>query len=60
MPIYEVTLADMLRELRPFGNDFAFRKATERAVDSAADLRWGSDRKGFPPLAASKRNLPDR
>ena len=32
MPIYEVTLANMLRNLRPFRNDFAFRKATERTV----------------------------
>ena len=28
----------------------AFRKATERAVDSNADLRWGADRKGFRRL----------
>ena len=27
-----------------------FRKATERAVDSKADLRWGPDRKGFRRL----------
>ena len=27
-----------------------FRQATERAVDSAADLRWGPDRKGFRRL----------
>jgi hypothetical protein len=40
----------MLRGLRPFRRDFAFRKATERAVDSAADLRWGPDRKGFRRL----------
>jgi hypothetical protein len=50
MPVYEVTLANMLRGLRPFRRDFAFRKATERAVDSAADLRWGPDRKGFRRL----------
>ena len=50
MPVYEVTLANMLRGLRPFRRDFAFHKATERAVDSAADLRWGPDRKGFRRL----------
>ena len=43
LPIYKVTFADVLRGLLPFGKDYAFRKATERAVDSAADLRWGSD-----------------
>ena len=33
MPVYEVTLANMLRGLRPSRWDFAFRRATERAVD---------------------------
>jgi hypothetical protein len=28
----------------------AFRKASERALDSHADLRWGADRKGFRRL----------
>ena len=50
LPIYKVTFADVLRGLLPFGKDYAFRKATERAVDSAADLRWGSDRKGYRRL----------
>ena len=50
MPVYEVTLANMLRGLRPLRRDFAFREATERAVNSAADLRWGPDRKGFRHL----------
>jgi hypothetical protein len=28
----------------------AFRQASERALDSSADLRWGADRKGFRRL----------
>ena len=27
---------------------FSFAPASERALDSRADLRWGRDRKGFP------------
>jgi len=50
MPNYEVTLSTVLHGLRPFRKDFTFRKATERTVDSAADLRWGPDRKGFRRL----------
>ena len=42
LPVYEVTLRSLLRGM--------FRKATERAVDSKADLRWGPDRKGFRRL----------
>ena len=41
----------MLYGILPFGPPYAFRQATERAVDSAADLRWGPDRKGFRRLA---------
>jgi len=50
MPVYKVTLANMLRGLRPFRKNFAFHRATERAVDSQADLRWGPDHKGFRRL----------
>jgi len=42
LPVYEVTFLSLLRGM--------FRKATERAVDSKADLRWGPDRKGFRRL----------
>jgi hypothetical protein len=50
LPVYQVTLASVLRGILPFGLPYAFRQATARAVDSAADLRWGPDRKGFRRL----------
>jgi hypothetical protein len=50
MPVHKVTLANMLRGMRLSRKDFAFRRATERTVDSQADLRWGPDRKGFRRL----------
>ena len=46
LPLYDVTLAGVLRGALPFGKS-EFRKATERTVDSGADLRWGTDSKGF-------------
>jgi hypothetical protein len=50
LPIYAVTLASVLHGILPFGGPYMFRKATERAVDSPADLRWGTDGKGFRRL----------
>jgi hypothetical protein len=50
LPIHPVTLSSLLYGILPFGPPYAFRQATERAVDSAADLRWGPDRKGFRRL----------
>jgi hypothetical protein len=47
LPVHKVTLMNMLRGILPFGKHYLFRQATERAVDSKADLRWGPDRKGF-------------
>jgi hypothetical protein len=38
LPVYEVTLAPVASR--------HFRKASERTVDSGADLRWGPDRRG--------------
>jgi hypothetical protein len=49
-PNYEVTLGSVLRGLLPFGKQYIFRQATERTVDSHADLRWGSDGEGFRRL----------
>ena len=49
-PVYEVTFGSLLRGILPFGSPHLFHKATERAVDSRADLRWGPDRKGFRRL----------
>jgi hypothetical protein len=47
LPVHQVTLRNMLRGIVPGGRAYAFRQATERTVDSHADLRWGPDRKGF-------------
>ena len=50
LPIYEVTLSSVLRGILPHAKPYLFRQATERAVDSHADLRWGPDGKGFRRL----------
>jgi hypothetical protein len=50
LPVHDVTLMNMLRGILPLGRPYVFRQATERAVDSRADLRWGPDRKGFRRL----------
>jgi hypothetical protein len=42
-----VTIGSVFRGILPFGAPFLFRKATERTVDSFADLRWGPDGKGY-------------
>src|SRR5438105_2271082 len=47
LPVYDVTLPSVLRGALPFGPPYHFRQAVARAVDSKADLRWGSDHKGF-------------
>jgi hypothetical protein len=49
-PTYRVTLSSVLRGIFPLGRQYLFRQATERAVDSHADLRWGPDGKGFRRL----------
>lgn len=48
LPVYEVTLASLSRGLLPTGSQL--RIASERTLDSGADLRWGPDRKGFRRL----------
>lgn len=50
LPIYKTTLASVLRGLLPFARHYLFRKATEREVDSRADMRWGRDGKGYRRL----------
>ena len=50
LPVYAVTLGSVMRGMLPFGGPHRFRQATERAVDSAADLRWGANRRGFRRL----------
>ena len=53
LPINEVTLGGVVRGILPFGKPYLFRKATERTVDSGADLRWGPNRKGYRRLLHS-------
>jgi len=50
LPVYDVTLRRVLRGILPFGRPYLFRKATERAVDSPTDVRWGPDGKGYRRL----------
>jgi hypothetical protein len=47
LPVYDVTLASVLRGIVSFGKRYLFQQASARAVDSHADLRWGGDGKGF-------------
>ena len=49
-PVYEVTFGSVLRGLLSFSRPYLFRQASERAVDSHADLRWGTDGKGYRRL----------
>ena len=53
LPVNEVTLGGVVRGILPFGKPYLFRKATQRTVDSGADLRWGPDRKGYRRLLHS-------
>jgi hypothetical protein len=50
LPCYAVTLRSMLSGFVPLARKSLFRHASERAVDSHADLRWGPDRRGFRRL----------
>ena len=50
LPVHTVPLDNVLHGIWSFGRNYLFKKATERAVDSFADLRWGPDRKGFRRL----------
>jgi hypothetical protein len=51
LPYYKTTLSSVLRGILPLSGPYLFKKASERAVDSHADLRWGPDGKGFRRLA---------
>jgi hypothetical protein len=46
LPVYEVSFSNVAEGVIPE----QFQKASARAVDSHADLRWGADRKGFRRL----------
>src|SRR6516225_6833166 len=46
LPRHRVTLWSVLAGFVPFGRRFPFLQAARRAIGSAADLRWGPDRRG--------------
>jgi hypothetical protein len=50
LPVQEVTIRSVFGGLLSLGKPPRFQHASERALDSAADLRWGPDRKGFARL----------
>ena len=50
LPRYKVTLRSVLKGITRLTGPYLFRKATERTVNSSADLRWGPDRKGYRRL----------
>ena len=50
LPVGEVTLRSVMGSILPFATSDLFQKASERTIDSGADLRWGADRKGFRRL----------
>jgi hypothetical protein len=47
LPVYPVTLSGVLRGILSFGARYLFLQASKRVVDSAADLRWGRNGRGF-------------
>ncbi|HEY5963176.1 MAG TPA: hypothetical protein VIU42_04075 [Xanthobacteraceae bacterium] len=47
LPVYEVTLARSLAGLLSRKKPWWFQQASDRTVDSRADLRWGPDGRGF-------------
>jgi hypothetical protein len=50
MPRYKVNLRRFAQGILPFDKPFRFWQAAARTVDSFADLRWGTDGKGFRRL----------
>lgn len=46
-PVYLATIPQAYQGSLPGGGPDLLRAASERTVDSRADLRWGEDRKGF-------------
>jgi hypothetical protein len=47
LPVYHVTLGRALAGLWSRGKRWLFQQASDRTVDSQADLRWGPDERGF-------------
>ena len=50
LPHYEVTAKGVYDGILPGGKPDHFKQAAIRTVDTAADLRWGKDGKGFRKL----------
>ena len=50
LPVGEVTFRSVVGGILSFAKPTCSRKASERTLDSGADLRWGADRKGFRRL----------
>ena len=50
LPVYDVSLPRLLSGVLSFGKRFKFLQAARRTVDSNADLRWGTDGKGWRRL----------
>ena len=50
LPIQDVTITSVFGGLLSLGRAPRFERASERSLDSGADLRWGPDRKGFTRL----------
>ncbi len=50
LPTYKVTTRSVLKGVLSFGKRYLFKLAVARTVDSHADLRWGTDGKGFRRL----------
>jgi hypothetical protein len=49
LPVGQVTFRSVVGGILPFASSL-FQRASERTLDSGADLRWGTDRKGFRRL----------
>jgi hypothetical protein len=50
LPVHPGTLRNVARGLLPLGRPWGLLQAAARTVDSEAELRWGSDGKGFRRL----------
>ena len=50
LPVYNVSLRSFLSGIFPGAGPHTFTLASERALDSGADLRWGTNRQGFRRL----------
>jgi hypothetical protein len=50
LPVQDVTITTVFGGLLSLRRAPRFERASERTLDSGADLRWGPDRKGFPRL----------